>query len=47
MQKITPNLWFNDQAEEAVGFYTPQKLALETARAFPCGVALLHYSREP
>lgn len=22
MQKITPNLWFNDQAEEAVNFYT-------------------------
>ena len=22
MQKITPNLWFNDQAEEAVKFYT-------------------------
>lgn len=22
MQKITPNLWFDDQAEEAVGFYT-------------------------
>ena len=22
MQKITPFLWFNDQAEEAVNFYT-------------------------
>ena len=22
MQKITPNLWFDDQAEEAVNFYT-------------------------
>ena len=23
MQKITPFLWFNDNAEEAVNFYTP------------------------
>ena len=22
MQKITPFLWFNDQAEEAMNFYT-------------------------
>jgi predicted 3-demethylubiquinone-9 3-methyltransferase (glyoxalase superfamily) len=23
MQKITPFLWFDDQAEEAANFYTP------------------------
>ena len=39
IQKITPFLWFDDQAEEAVAFYTPfskiQKLRRLLAMAKP------------